>query len=515
MPTNPSLTFSIQHASKAYHSIPALIDVDLTLLGGEVHGLIGENGAGKSTLIKLMAGVLAPDTMLVQFNDKVVDLRSPTDAYKLGLRFIHQELHIVPGLSVAENIFVSHPYPRAAGIFVNWRKLNQMAEAVLHQLGIDHIDVRQNAAQLSSVDAMLIKIASAFIGDSVSNLQQSGGLIYVMDEPTSALTHVEAELLFRVLETLRQQGCAILYVTHRLNELFKIAQRVTVMRDGEVIASHTTVEVTADDLIREMTGRAVKNSFPPRENPHSEDVRLSVQNFSTVNVHDINFTLREGEIVGIAGLNGAGRSELLHGLFGADTCEGGTLTLDGIVLPRLSPTTAWDYGIAYVPEERRSQGLILTQSISDNMLLPHLASTSIGSALLHPARERRISQQSGETVRLKATSIQQHVQQLSGGNQQKVVFARAMVRPPRVLMLDEPTRGIDVGAKFDIYRLIRQFSAQGVSILMVSSELSELIGLCDRILIMRQQRLVDEVSPVGLTEEALLNLCYGNTGKNA
>ncbi|MDQ7026096.1 MAG: sugar ABC transporter ATP-binding protein [Anaerolineae bacterium] len=512
-PEQTPLELSIYQANKAYNGIPALIDAQITLRGGEVHGLIGENGAGKSTLIKLLAGVLSPDSMRVTFNEQPVELKTPQDAYQLGLRFIHQELNIVPSLSVAENIFLSHPYPRIGGVFVNWRKLNQMAQDVLHQLGVYHINVRQNAAQLSSGDAMLMKIASAFIGDDFANLRQTGGLLYIMDEPTASLTNVEADILFDVIDTLRQQGCAVLYVTHRLNELFKIAQQITVMRDGEVVGSHQMTDVTADDLIREMTGREMENVYPPRAVEAKGAIRLEVQNFSTAHVHDINFTLREGEIVGIAGLNGSGRSELLQGLMGADARESGTIYLEGQRLPRLSPTLAWEYGIAYVPEERRSQGLILTQSIAHNITLPHLAETTHGMGLLNHSREHLISQETSHDVQLRAVNTHQRVKQLSGGNQQKVVFARTMVKQARVLLLDEPTRGIDVGAKFDIYSLMRQFSAQGVSILMVSSELDELINMCDRILIMRQHSFVDEVVPTGLNEETLLSLCYGNAGE--
>lgn len=497
--------FHIENASKAYNGVPALTDASLTLRGGEVHGLIGENGAGKSTFIKLLAGVTTPDILHITRNGKQVSITSATDAYATGLRFIHQELHIVPGLSVAENIFMSHAYPRRFGVFVDWGKLNTMAQAVLEQLGITHIDVRQNAGNLRVGDAMLMKIASAFVGDETQNG------IYVMDEPTAALTTAEADILFAVIDRLREQGNAILYVTHRLDELFQIAQRVTVLRDGEVVGSNLIAAVTSDDLIQQMTGREMTNLFPPSESTPSDSIRLDVRDFQTDIIQDATFSLRAGEIVGVAGLNGSGRSELLRGLIGADTKIGGSIWLNGQALPAMNPAKAWQTGIAFVPEERRSQGLILTQSIVDNVVLPHLTHTSYGDVLLNRGRERQISQETGETVHLKAQSTAQHVKELSGGNQQKVVFARTMVQNIQVLLLDEPTRGIDVGAKYDIHRLIRQFAAQDIGILMVSSELSELLGMCDRILIMKNRRVIGEVEPSGLSETDLLRLCYGES----
>ena len=508
-----SFTLSIRQANKSYHGIPALIEAHLDLHSGEVHGLIGENGAGKSTLIKLLAGVLAPDSIQIFFNDTPVSLHNATDSYQLGLRFIHQEVNIVPHLSVAENIFLSHPYPRKAGIFVDWGKLNQLAANVLQQLGVTHIDVTRLAARLSSGDIMLIKIASAFIGDDFSHLRDSGGIIYVMDEPTAALSGEDASMLFSVIQSLKDQGCAVLYVTHRLDELFEIAQRVTVMRDGQVVATHDIESTSTQALIREMTGREMQQIYPPREAPPSDKVVLVVNELTTPYVSDVSFRLNEGEILGIAGLNGSGRSELLRGLVGADPILTGHVRLDGQPLEHLNPTAAWDAGIAYVPEERRTQGLILSDSVNDNMILPHLEAFSTGSIFLNRPYEHRTSGQLGESVQLKAVSTRQHVKQLSGGNQQKVVFARAMAQTPRIILLDEPTRGVDVGAKFDIYRLIRRLSAQGVSIIMVSSELNELIGLCDRMLVMRDQRVVDIVSAQHMTEATLLTLCYGDLEK--
>lgn len=502
--TSPAL-LQIEHASKSYNGVPALMDAELTLHSGEVHALIGENGAGKSTLIKLLAGVVAADQFDVSMRGEPVKISSPQTATALGLRFIHQELNVVRTLSVAENIFTNQPYPSIIGTFVNWRALYKEARDILSATGITHINPREMMSRLSPGDQMLVKIASAFTG------MQSGETanVYVMDEPTASLTGEEAATLFRVIDRLKSQGCAILYVSHRLDEIFAIAQKVTVMRDGRVITTQNIENTSPPELIQLMTGRDLKHVYPARDLPYPETILLDVHGLSTHAVHNISFSVRHGEIVGIAGLNGSGRTELLRAIGGADRLTGGSITLDGDAISLNSPTQAWKRGIALVPEERRSQGLVISRSIADNISLPHLHDFSFGGAFLNHRLERNISQESGETVKLKATGTDQTVRELSGGNQQKVVFARALVKTPKVLLLDEPTRGVDVGAKYDIYALIRQISAQGTGILMVSSELPELLGMCDRILVLKDGQMIAEVSPEGMSEGDLLMLCYG------
>ena len=505
---NPALLLEVRHASKSYGVVRALIDAQLDLVGGEVLGLIGENGAGKSTLIKLLAGIEAPDRMATRLNGDVIALSDTAAAYRHGLRFIHQELNIVPALTVAENLFINNPLPRLAGIFVDWQALNRRARAVLQQLGISHINPQRRASSLSAGDAMLVKIASAFIGEAESDEP----LIYIMDEPTAALNSAEVTLLFDVIARLRTRGYALLYVTHRLDELFRVAQRVTVMRDGRVINTHAIGDTTPSELIREMTGRAATD-----ENAVAQDStvatsasppRLKVKSLRTDTVAHASFTLSAGEIMGIAGLVGSGRSELLYGLFGIDPLVEGTIELDGETLRDLTPSTAWQMGIAYVPEERRSQGLFLGDRVSQNITIPHLDRLSLLKTFLRDSEAKSLSQQLGESVRLKVTGMGQRVRQLSGGNQQKILFARAILAKPRLILLDEPTRGVDVGAKYDIYRLIRELAEQGASILMVSSELGELIALCDRILIMRKGRAAAQVPAAGLSENQLLAHCY-------
>ncbi|MBI1280630.1 MAG: ATP-binding cassette domain-containing protein [Anaerolineaceae bacterium] len=493
----------ISRATKTYGGAPALIDASLELFGGEVHALMGENGAGKSTLIKLLAGVITPDAMQLEMQGQPIFIHNPQDAFRHGLRFIHQELNVVPQLSVAENIFLSQPYPTYAGIFVNWRKLEQAARTTLNQLGISHINPREIIARLKPGDQMLVKIASAFVG-----AEQSKAFIYVLDEPTAALTGEETTLLFNVIRRLREQGCAIVYVSHRMEEIFKISDRITVMRDGRIIETNSTSDTTPADLIRLMTGRKLEQVYPPREAIPTETVLLDAHNLCTRTVKQVTFQLHVGEILGIAGLNGSGRSEMLRALMGVDKLSAGQIRLEGTRQINVSPAKAWENGFAFIPEERRSQGLILGHSVSSNVMLPHLSTLSWRGLTLNRRREQRISSQLGERVKLRAQSYHQRARELSGGNQQKILFARALACSARILLLDEPTRGIDVGSKYDIYQLIRHISSEGNGIIMVSSELSELIGLCDRILVMHQGQLVEIVDAAGQTEETLLALCY-------
>jgi ABC-type sugar transport system ATPase subunit len=503
--TSETTLLSIRHASKAYGGIPALIDAALDLRAGEVHALMGENGAGKSTLIRLLSAVTPADSMEITLRGHSVAIHDPQRAFDLGLRFIHQELAIVPDLSAAENLYLSSPYPRRLGVLVDWRALNRRAQAVLGELGITHIAPTALAGSLSPGDQMLIKIAAALVDDG------RPASVYVMDEPTAALTGDEAEQLFAVIERLRARGCAILYVTHRMDEVFRMAQRVTIMRDGRVVAESRIADTTPAEVIRQMTGRDLRQVYPPRVAQVGAQVRLAVRALASDRVRGLNFEVHAGEIVGIAGLAGSGRTEALRALIGADRVTGGEIRLDGVRVKALSVADAWAQGLGFVPEERRAQGLILSRPISDNITLPHLAQVRRAGLFLNPRMERTLSDALAQSVRLKAVSVRQTSRELSGGNQQKVVFARALAREPRVLLLDEPTRGIDVGAKADLYALIRQMSASGAAVLMVSSDLPELLGLCDRLVILRRNEQAAVVPAAGMTESDLLTLCYGAT----
>jgi len=493
---------TISNADKSYNGVPALIRVSLDIQSGEVHALMGENGAGKSTLIKILAGVLPADHVEITLHGQPVSIHNAQTAYDLGLRFIHQELNVVPQLSVAENIYLSQP--SGFRVLMNWRRINADARALLDEFGLAHISPRMPVGRLSPGDRMLIKIASAFAGRG-----KADQLIYVMDEPTAALSGDETAILFKVIRQMCERGSGVLYVSHRIEEIFKIANRVSVLRDGQLIATKPIAETSAADLIQLMTGRELQQVYPPRQSAISEDVLLDVRDVKTASIGNATFQLHAGEILGIAGLIGSGRTELIRALIGLDHRRQGEITINGKRKSRFTPNRAWGQGIAYVPEERRSQGLILSRSIGDNITLPHLTRFSRWQTLLNFARERRVTDLLGAQVQLKMRGANQTTRELSGGNQQKVVFARAMAHKPRILLLDEPTRGVDVGAKYEIYTLIRQISAEGIGIIIVSSDLGELIGLCDRIMVMRHGELTTTVPAQPLTEGELLSLCYG------
>ena len=466
---------ALANVTKAYAGVPALRGVDLSIGAGEIHALMGENGAGKSTLIKILAGVVRPDTADIRIDGRPVTIDSPGESRRQGLRFIHQELSVVPTLSVAENILLGRPYPLRAGVLVDWAALNQQARTALETLGIAHIDPHEKMARLSLGDRMLVRISSAFLAEAGQPAR-----LYVLDEPTAALTRDESERLFTVLRGIRASGNSVLYVSHRIDEVMALCDRATVLRDGKPIDSGQLSGITHDDLVALMIGRKVGEAYPaPRAAPSGE-----------IAYQRPDLTLHRGEIVGIAGLSGMGQTELLRAIFG-------------------DPRKAWAAGIAYVPKERRSEGLVTTRPIYQNITLPHLGAQSAGGTWLRPRRERAFAQSLGEDVRLRAEGPRQLVQQLSGGNQQKVVFAKALGGQPKLLLLDEPTRGVDVGAKFDIYALIRDMTAKGMAVLLVSSDLPELLGMADRIAVMRDGTIIGTVPAAGLSEEALLGLCYG------
>ena len=376
---------SLRNVSKAYAGVPALRGVDLDIAAGEIHALMGENGAGKSTLIKILAGVVSPETAAIRIDDKTVTIDSPASARRHGLRFIHQELNVVPALSVAENIMIGRTYPRRAGILVDWRTLNRIARDALETLGITHIDPRERLSRLSLGDRMLVKISSAFLAEAGAPAR-----LYVMDEPTAALTRDESERLFKVLRGIKASGNAVLYVSHRIDEVMMLCDRATVLRDGKPIDSGLLSGISHDDLVTLMIGRKISEAYPPAVSSPTPEIVYERPGLA----------VRKGEIVGIAGLSGMGQTELLRRIFG-------------------DPGRAWKSGIAYVPKERRSEGLITSRPIYQNITLPHLKAQALGGTWLSPRRERHFAQSLGEGVRLRSASIDQRVLELSAATSKK------------------------------------------------------------------------------------------------
>ncbi len=497
---------SLSNVSKAYAGVPALRAVSLELSSGEIHALVGENGAGKSTLIRILAGVTNADEAEIAIDGRRVVIDSPHAAFAHGLRFIHQELNVVPTLSVAENIFLGRAYPKMLGGLIDWKRLAAAARTALARLGIDHIDPRHKMARLGVGDRMLVCISAALLETAGAEAR-----IYVMDEPTAALTGEEAERLFKVLREIRRSGRAVLYVSHRLDEVVTLCDRVTVLRDGAVIATRPIAETTHDDIVRMMIGRQVDGAYPsPLAPVDTATIALSVRDLQGSGLKPVSFDLHGGEVLGVAGLSGAGQSALLRLLIGADRARAGRISVSGRVLGRHGLTATWASRLAYVPRERRSEGLVLTRPIYENISLPHLDSVSRRGVILNRRRERALARSRGEDVRLKAVGPRQLCYQLSGGNQQKVVFAKALAGEPAVLLLDEPTRGVDVGAKFDIYSLVREWTARGMAVIIASSDFPELLGMCDRIMVMRERALAAVLDTAGLTEEGLIAHCWGH-----
>lgn len=498
----PSPLLSATSVTKAYGGVPALTGANLVVAPGEIHALLGENGAGKSTLIKILAGVVAPDTGDIEMAGVPVSIDSTATAYRLGLRFIHQEFNVVPTLSVAENIFMGRQYPRRAGLFIDWEKLNREARRALRRLGIEHIDPRQSLGALGLGDQMLVRISAALLDDAK---------LYVMDEPTAALTSDESQRLFRVLREIRASGSSVLYVSHRLDEIMSLCDRATVLRDGRSIDSGALNTITHDDLVALMIGRRVEGAYPQPLAPPRNSAVFTATDLATPDLRSLSFTLREGEVLGIAGLSGSGQRELIRVLMGDAKLTDGSMRLANSDYVPSSPASAWESGVAHVPRERRAEGLVMRRPIYENITLAHLKRQSRAGVWLTPGREKRFAAELGANLRLKASGPAQDVIELSGGNQQKVVLAKAVAGNPRLLLLEEPTRGVDVGAKFDIYSIIRDLTAKGAAVIVVSSDLPELLGISDRIAVMREGAITTVVGAAGLREDALVNLCYGRT----
>jgi rhamnose transport system ATP-binding protein len=498
-PARDTPLLELVHATKSFGAVKALEDGSVRLYASEAHALVGENGAGKSTLVKILAGVHHPDSGDLLIGGVPTTLNGPAAARAAGVSIIYQEPTLFPDLTVAENIFMGRQ-PLGRGRRIDKSAMSDAARGVFARLGVE-LNPGRLARGLSVADQQIVEIAKAI---------SFNARVIVMDEPTAALTTVEVARLFDVVRTLRAQGSAVLFITHRLEEAFAICQRVTIMRDGRFVRTAPMEDVTIDDLIRSMVGRDLDQLFPKSETTPG-DVVLDVARLTREGVFtDVSFSVRRGEIVALAGLVGAGRSEVARAIFGIDRRDAGRVLVHGRELPNGSPRAAMAAGVALVPEDRRQQGLVMDLGIDQNISLASLSSLE-KFGLIRRASERALAAEWAVRLQLKYSRLRNPASTLSGGNQQKIVLGKWLARRPTVLIIDEPTRGIDVGTKAEVHRLLDQLVADGVAVLMISSELPEVLGMADRVLVLREGRLVAELSRAEADEASIMRAATGQT----
>jgi ribose transport system ATP-binding protein len=493
----PETILKMENIVKNFPGVRALNQVSLEAKRGEVLALIGENGAGKSTLMKILSGVITPDQGEIFFKGNKVFIKSPQHAQELGIRIIHQEFNLVPHLSAAENIFFGKEPSRKVKGFINWEILYQKSEALLKDLEID-LDVRIPVHKLSVAYQQMVEIAKAL---------STNADVIIMDEPTAALSQHEIDNLFRIINSLTKKGVTIIYISHRLEELFVISNRVTVMRDGCVIGTVETKDMNRKQLISMMVGREFQDEFPKRKCTPGPVV-LSVKGLSNQKLKDVNMEFRSGEVVGISGLVGAGRTEFARAVFGVDAIKSGEVEVFGSKVHFRSPKDAIQAGIGLVPEDRKLQGLVLGMTIQENITYAAMEEVMRG-IVFNWSKEREASEKYVNDLSIKTPSIKQKAINLSGGNQQKVVLAKWLFVGSKILFLDEPTRGIDVGAKREIYQLINHLAEHGIAVILISSELQEILGMSDRIYVMHEGRVTKMLSGGGVTEQQVLTYATG------
>lgn len=490
------LFLQMNNITKRFPGVVALSNVGFTLRRGEVHALLGENGAGKSTLMKILSGVYQPDEGEILFEGRSVTFASPLEAQLLGITIIHQEFNLFPDLTVEENIFIGREFCKKNNRWqLDAKTQRQKVQTILDTLNLK-IKPETRVADLTVAQQQMVEIAKAI---SVN------AKILIMDEPTAALTESEIDSLFNVTRLLKQQGTGIVYISHRLEELALIADRATVMRDGQFIGTVDYETVQISDLIAMMVGRKLGDIYPRRPPFTGRDAVLEVKNLTRKDVlHDIHFSLYRGEILGLSGLMGAGRTELARALFGADKIDGGEIKLHGKAVAISSVHQAIEQGIGYLTEDRKKEGLALGLSVELNIMLGNYPEYSDAFGIVKEKRCQQTSEQLVNALRIKTPHLQQPALHLSGGNQQKIIIARWVCKDTDILIFDEPTRGIDVGAKLEIYELMNRLVAKGKSIIMISSELPEILGMCDRILVMRNGRITSELDNATATQENIM-----------
>ena len=493
--TLPAYLLEVEGVRKTFPGVVALDNVGFRLRPGSVHALMGENGAGKSTLMKIIAGVFAPDHGDFRMKGREIRLKSPLEALENGIAMIHQELNLMPFMTVAENIWIRREPKMGLG-FIDHAEMRRRTQALFDQLSID-IDPEIEVRRLSIASRQMIEIAKAVSFNSD---------ILIMDEPTSALTEKEVDHLFRIIRELKAAGKGIVYITHKMNELFEIADEVSVFRDGKYIGTELSTDVTRDDIIRMMVGREITQMFPKETVPIGETV-LSVRDLSLKGVfHNVSFDVRAGEILGVAGLVGSGRSNVAETIFGVTPATSGTISIKGKPVVIDSPKTAMAHGMAFLTEDRKDTGCFLVLNVLENMQMAVLSQQFVTGGFVAQNSASRACEDMCEALRVKTPDLYERIENLSGGNQQKVLIGRWLLTKPRILILDEPTRGIDVGAKAEIHRLISRLAGDGVAVIMISSEMPEVLGMSDRVMVMHEGRLTGIVDREDADQVTIMDL---------
>jgi ribose transport system ATP-binding protein len=489
----------IQNISKAFPGVQALKDVSINVRAGEVHALVGENGAGKSTLMKILAGVFPPDSGAMLWEGQPLILASPAAAQRQGISIIYQEFNLLPHLTVAENVLLNREPRNRLGL-IDWRALNQRTRDLMRLLETD-VDPEAEVSSLSVAQQQIVEIIKALSFDS---------RLIIMDEPTAALNPTEVGHLFQTVERLKARGSAVIFISHRLDEIFQISDTITVLKDGQLVTSVPSRELTKDEVVRLMVGRQLSDAFPPKAQNVSDQRLLEVEGLSTARLRDVSLTLRPGEILGVAGLEGHGQRELVRALFGLENVTAGRLAIEGNAVRIHGPRDAIRAGIVFISDDRKVDGLALVLSVRENVALPNLSAFT-ERGLVSRQREHGAVRKVVEAVDVRTPTIERAVRLLSGGNQQKTALGKWLVGSPRIMLFVEPTRGIDVGAKLEIYRLMRDLANKGAGIIMVSSDLLELLGMSDRVLVVRSGALVAELSGDMATEETIMRAATGVT----
>ena len=485
-----------RNITKYFPGVKALDSISFTARGGEVLALMGENGAGKSTLMKCLFGIYSKDSGTITLEGKEVNFKSSKEAMENGVAMVHQELNQALTRTVTDNLWLGR-YPKVGGIMVSEGTMRKRTKEIFDQLEV-HVDPKAIMSTMPVSQRQMVEIAKAVSYDAK---------VIVFDEPTSSLTETEVEHLFRIINMLRDKGCGIIYISHKMEEILRISDEVTIMRDGQYVATKPAKDLTMEEIIRLMVGRELTNRFPPKENVPGETI-LEVEHLSGkyTRLKEASFQLRAGEILGIAGLDGSGRTEVLENLFGSMTKASGTIRLHGKEIKNRNPRESIKNGFALLTEERRATGIFGIRDILDNTVISNLKSYLMGGICLSDKKMRQDTDWAIQAMRIKTPSQKTQIRSLSGGNQQKVIIGRWLLTKPEVLLLDEPTRGIDVGAKYEIYELIINLAKEGKGVIMVSSEMPELLGVCDRILVMSGGQLAGEVDAKTTSQEEILTL---------